>query len=199
VLTTLPPSVSQLSRENVRASTSHNPMGLTARYMDSLILPIKCSRYPCRQIHGTYIGLYTACNCVHNINIDTTVRFGIMWEVPSTNLNLIILLERFRGLTHSPVKLGNDHFLTKTINIRKEFLTLYPAKCLFRDEAPNSETEDMIVSCLLRALAHFREGGWNVDQHRRTEEAPTEPCCNGISSNTNLTWIHAGIESGPPR
>jgi hypothetical protein len=27
-LTTLPPSVSQLSRENVGASTSHNPMGL---------------------------------------------------------------------------------------------------------------------------------------------------------------------------
>jgi hypothetical protein len=27
-LTTLPPSVSRLSRENVGASTSHNPMGL---------------------------------------------------------------------------------------------------------------------------------------------------------------------------
>jgi hypothetical protein len=27
-LTTLPPSVNQLSRENVGASTSHNPMGL---------------------------------------------------------------------------------------------------------------------------------------------------------------------------
>jgi hypothetical protein len=27
-LTTLPPSVSRLSRENVRALTSHNPMGL---------------------------------------------------------------------------------------------------------------------------------------------------------------------------
>jgi hypothetical protein len=36
-LTILPPSVSRLSRENVGASTSHNPMGLTACYRDSFI------------------------------------------------------------------------------------------------------------------------------------------------------------------
>jgi hypothetical protein len=37
-LTILPPSVSQLSTENVGASTSHNPMACTACYRDSFYL-----------------------------------------------------------------------------------------------------------------------------------------------------------------
>jgi hypothetical protein len=37
-LTTLPPSVSQLSRENVGASTSHNPVGLHSLLQGKLYL-----------------------------------------------------------------------------------------------------------------------------------------------------------------
>jgi hypothetical protein len=40
-LTTLPPSVSRLSRENVGASTSHNPMDLHGLLQGQLYLYIK--------------------------------------------------------------------------------------------------------------------------------------------------------------
>jgi hypothetical protein len=39
-LTTLPPSVSRLSRENVGTSTSHNPMGLHGLLQGKIFLPI---------------------------------------------------------------------------------------------------------------------------------------------------------------
>jgi hypothetical protein len=39
-LTTLPPSVSRLSRQNVGASTSHGRMGLHGLYRDSFTLPL---------------------------------------------------------------------------------------------------------------------------------------------------------------
>jgi hypothetical protein len=41
---------------------------------------------------------------------------------------------------------------------KRDSYTLFPVKCPVRDKASNLKTEDLIMCCVPRAVAHLREG-----------------------------------------
>jgi hypothetical protein len=57
-----------------------------------------------------------------------------------------------------PVHLTKYVLGTSIKSVNKNFLPLQPAKCLVGDEAPSSETEDVIKCCPARAVVHLRVG-----------------------------------------
>jgi hypothetical protein len=63
---------------------------------------------------------------------------------------------------------------------------------LVRDDATVLNTEDVIMCCLVRDVAHKCGRGWNEDEQGKTEEVRRRTLSSAISSTTK-------IEPWPPQ